>query len=380
MAFAAFVVHYWLPFRFKEVFWVCISLAGSFVFLDSIKLGLRLIGTGLVIFGILRSKLPFKLRAFLVAAVFAALICCSVIRVPHIPPAFYPAFGSLFMFRIIIYVYDLAHSKETPRLLPFLSYFFVLPNYLLAFFPVIDFQTMRHTYYRRNIHDIAQLGIRWMMRGAIQLALYRVVVFFNDKYMPDKVASFEDLAATIILTYLLYLNVSGHFHIAIGMLHLFGYDLPETNRRYLLASSVMDFWRRINIYWKDFMVKIVYFPVYFRLRRKGDLRAHVLATAAVFQVTLLLHGYQFFWTQGQFELTVPDVVFFNGLGLAAICQVLYDNWRKRRGLQVRKASRLVQAFHVLLTFAFISTLWFFWSAHSARSGLYLFTHWTQVRR
>ena len=59
----------------------------------------------------------------------------------------------------------------------------------------------------------------------------------------------------IVFTYLLYLRVSGQFHIIVGMLHLFGYDLPETNHRYLLARSVNDFWRRVNIYWKDFMVK-----------------------------------------------------------------------------------------------------------------------------
>lgn len=56
----------------------------------------------------------------------------------------------------------------------------------------------------------------------------------------------------------------------IGFMNLFGYDLPETHRKYLLAHSLTDFWRRINIYGKDFMVKMVYFPVYFRLRRSGD--------------------------------------------------------------------------------------------------------------
>jgi hypothetical protein len=83
-----------------------------------------------------------------------------------IPGAFYPVFGAIFMFRIIIYVYDLAHSRERARLLPFLSYFFVLPNYYFTFFPVIDFQTMRRSYYQRDIHEIAQQGIRWMTRGA----------------------------------------------------------------------------------------------------------------------------------------------------------------------------------------------------------------------
>ena len=66
------------------------------------------------------------------------------------------------------------------------------------------------------------------------------------------------------------------------MLHLFGFNLPETHHRYFLASSFTDFWRRINIYWKDFMMKVFYYPAYFRLRRFGDTVALVLATVFMF--------------------------------------------------------------------------------------------------
>ena len=65
----------------------------------------------------------------------------------------------------------------------------------------------------------------------------------------------------MVCNYLLYLQVSGQFHMACGMLHLFGYQLPETHHRYLLATGFTDYWRRINIYWKDFMVRVVFNPV-----------------------------------------------------------------------------------------------------------------------
>ena len=71
------------------------------------------------------------------------------------------------------------------------------------------------------------------------------------------------------------------------MLHLFGFNLPETHHRYFLASSFTDFWRRINIYWKDFMMKVFYYPAYFRLRKLGDTKALVLATAFTFLVDLV---------------------------------------------------------------------------------------------
>ena len=73
--------------------------------------------------------------------------------------------------------------------------------------------------------------------------------------------------------FLLYLRVSGQFHIIVGMLHLFGFNLPETHHLYFLSSSFTDFWRRINIYWKDFMMKIFYYPAYFALRKRGETMA-----------------------------------------------------------------------------------------------------------
>jgi D-alanyl-lipoteichoic acid acyltransferase DltB (MBOAT superfamily) len=129
------------------------------------------------------------------------------------------------------------------------------------------------------------------------------------------------IVGRIILGFLLYLQVSGQFHIIVGMLKLFGYDLPETNRKYLLSHSISDLWRRINIYWKDFMVKICYLPTYFKLRRKGELRAQLVATTLVFLVTWVLHAYQFFWLQGKFRMTVNDTLFWAVLGALVVANV-----------------------------------------------------------
>ena len=59
---------------------------------------------------------------------------------------------------------------------------------------------------------------------------------------------------------------------------MFGFNLPETHHLYLLASSFTDFWRRINIYWKDFIMKLFFYPSFFKLRKLGSTWALVLAT------------------------------------------------------------------------------------------------------
>ena len=71
------------------------------------------------------------------------------------------------------------------------------------------------------------------------------------------------------------------------------------NHRYFLAHSINDLWRRINIYWKDFMVKIMYFPAYFRLRRGGTLRAELLSTMLVVITTYVPARISVFLDQGQ---------------------------------------------------------------------------------
>jgi D-alanyl-lipoteichoic acid acyltransferase DltB (MBOAT superfamily) len=316
----------------------------------------------------------------LLAVIFSALAYGCATRAFPIPVRFYPVFGAVFMFRMIIYSYDLRYGREPARLMPFLSYFFLLPNYYFTLFPVIDFQTMRQTYYQRDIHEIAQRGIYWMTRGVIQLMIYRLVVYFNDPYLPDRITSLGALIATMVLTFLLYLSVSGQFHLIVGMLHLFGYDLPETNRRYLLAGSFTDFWRRINIYWKDFMVKIVYFPIYFKLRKKGDIRAQLIATAAVFLATWALHSYQFFWIKGRFTLAWPDTIFWGILGVLVIANVVMESRHKRRLPDPSWRVRVIHAAQVLGTFSVMATLWFLWASPSVNAWIYLMTHWIQGGR
>jgi D-alanyl-lipoteichoic acid acyltransferase DltB (MBOAT superfamily) len=148
------------------------------------------------------------------------------------------------------------------------------------------------------------------------------------------------------------------------MLCLFGYDLPETNRYYLLSSSINDFWRRVNIYWKDFMVKIFYFPAYFKLRRQGELRAQLLATTLVFLVTWFLHAVQFFWVQGRFLISLNDTIFWLILGSAVVVDVWITASRPKRRPRTGWVGGLQQALQIAATFAFISLLWSLWSANS----------------
>jgi D-alanyl-lipoteichoic acid acyltransferase DltB (MBOAT superfamily) len=354
LAFAAFAVHYWLPFRWKEKFWLAISLLGALLLLPFWRVALLMTAGG-ALYLVLASPLSYWKRVSLVAS---GLAIAMVLRGQpafftrlmnnHSLGSFWVLFGALFMFRLIVYVHDIRYMKGRPPLTEFLAYFFILPNYVFLLFPVIDYKTMRLGYYRRDIHEIAQQGIMWMCRGTLQLLAYMLIFYARDMLV---VHSFGSLLSMMLLTFLLYLRVSGQFHISVGLLHLFGYDLPETNHKYLLSHSLTDFWRRINIYWKDFMVKVVYFPAYFWLRKKGELRAQVMATGLVFVVTWALHAYQTFWLRGQIVFTWPDTLFWAVLGILMILNVWWDHRhaRRRNGSAITLQARGREAVSVLGT-------------------------------
>jgi D-alanyl-lipoteichoic acid acyltransferase DltB (MBOAT superfamily) len=376
LACGGFLVHYWLPFRYKEPFWIALSLLGAGVLLGALP-ALVLLLVGLAFYGVLASPATYRSKVMLMAVAALALSGLRTAGVPGVPAAVWPVLGSLFMFRAMIYVYDLRHAKGRPSLREYLAYFYPLPNFYFLLFPVIDFQTQRRTYYQRDIHQIAQQGLLWMLRGVVQLLLYRLVYFLSPSFTVNDVTSFTQLVVAMVGTYLLYLRVSGQFHVIVGLMHMFGYDLPETHRRYLLARSLTDFWRRINIYWKDFMVKLVYFPVYFRLRRSGEVRAQVVATAGVFTVTWALHAYQWYWLRGELHLTWPDTLFWLVLGLLVIVNLLVERARPARRHAGVWSWRMAlgRGLHVLGTFSLIVVLWSLWNSSSVAEWAEVMTSW-----
>ncbi len=364
LVFGGFAVSYWLPFRFKETFQILLSLAGAYVLLGP-AVASMLIAAGLLMFGIIRSQaLSFAWRVGVLLGILAICIYGRTIKGHHPWDAFWPVLGAVFMFRMIVYLYDVKHQAGPARLSDFLSYFFLLPNYYFLLFPVVDFQTFRRSYFQRNIHPVAQQGIWWIFRGTTHLLLYRLIYQMQARLAPPAMPVDLAVALKIVSCYLLYLRVSGQFHIIAGMLCLFGYDLPETNHRYLLAHSINDSWRRINIYWKDFMIKIVYFPAYFKLRRKGALRAELLATMMVVVTTYVLHAYQFFWLKGQFRFSWNDALFWLILGIAMLVNVWIEYRNRQRPRRSGWGLRLQHAVQIVATFAFIAVLWSMWSSDS----------------
>jgi len=367
LTFFGFITNLFLPARYRLSFFMLLSFA-SVLGVFGLVNGVWLIAFGLLLVGV--SHLPFsfsiRIALLVVLGIGMAFLRATTIELPW-SAAIWTILGSMFMFRLILYMYHLKRQTEPATVASALSYFFMMPNVVFPLFPVVDYGAWRSTHYNDDHHKIYQTGVDWVFRGAFQLILYRYVGHYLT-IAPEDVTNVADLLRYLFANMLLYLRVSGQFHIIAGMLRLFGFNLPETHHLYFLSSSFTDYWRRINIYWKDFMLKVAYFPVYFRLNKLGKKPRLIVSTIIVFSLTWLLHSYQWFWLRGSFPIILQDILFWGilaGLVIFNILREAQQTAKVRAGAPPRTfMSVFFKTLRVLVTFMALSILWSLWNSAS----------------
>ena len=400
LVFAGFVVHHWAPFRLRLAAFALMSVAAVLAVFGPGP-GAWLLGLGAGLIALCHVPVRWGLRVALVVAAGAALALLRgglyerLVGPSPVPAAIWPILGSMFMFRLALYLYELKHEQpeREPRadsrgqpaplaagLFRPLAYFFMAPNVAFPLFPVVDYATFKRTYYvEPDRYATYQRGIRWIVRGLVHLLLYRIV-YQRLSIAPAEIDSGLDLLRYALANFALYLRVSGQFHLIVGMLHLFGFRLPETHHLFWLSPSFPEFWRRINIYWKDFMTKLVFNPSFFRLRETfppGSRAPLVLSMLAVFVATWVLHSYQWFWLLGTWLLTPTDAAFWGILALFMVAGlVMQEGERRRRSSQPRVEATTIGprrrpwrvelriALKTVGTFFVLCALWSLWSSES----------------
>ena len=388
LVFAGFLAHSALPLRSRPAFFLLLSFAAFAIVLGPGP-GAMLIVLGLGLFSLCHLPIAFRARVLLILIAGIALAALRAGWVPAagiepLPGAVLPVLGSMFMFRTIIYLYDLRHEERARHsggpgsaapvsIWARLSYFFLLPNVCFLLFPVVDYRTFRRTWYDTEAAVIYQKGVWWISLGLAYLLFYRVVYHYLV-LAPEQVKGLRALLRFMVSSYLVYVRVVGQFHLIIGLLCLFGFNLPPANRFYLLASSFTDFWRRARIDWKDFMVKTLYFPTLVPLQRRwGTTPALIAATAVVFAATWLLHSYQWFWLRGDFPLSQADAVFWGTFGSCVLVNSVLEarHARKRATAALTPGAATMRAVKVLGMFLFLSALWSYWNISSPSDWLWV---------
>lgn len=322
-----------------------------------------LIGLSLLLVGI--SSLPIKLwmRIVLLVAVGAGLAAfqAGVVETGWSSVAV-PLLASAFAFRLIIFLYDIHNGRGPKGPWGRLGYFFLPPNPVFPFFPVVDYATMWRTYYNEDALKIYQRGAEWVLRGVAHLIVYRVIYLYLSM-APESVDGVGDFLRYIATNFGLYFRISGLFHMLVGLLLLFGFNLHETHSKFYFSNSFIDFWRRINIYWKDFMQKIFFNPAFVRLKKIGasHMASVVGAIVVTFVATWALHSYNWFWLRGSPLLSVPDVLFWTLLCAFLITQTLLEERLRampaRPGVVGPRTLLVVRTACTLFTICLIWSMW-----------------------
>jgi hypothetical protein len=358
VAAGGFLVHAILPTRYRLAFFCLLSLA-VVIFVLGWMNGLLVIGIGGGLIAICRLPVSIALRTAVI--VLAGLILAVLRLDPN--QSFWPILGSMFMFRLIIYLYESRRETTHAPLGITVAYFFPLQNICFLFFPIIDFKTFRDTYRAESRWQDAQVGVGYFVTGLSHLLAYRVIKYYILP-SPHQLGDLPHLALFLAANYALYMHVSGYFHIITGIFHLFGFGLPRTHHNYFLASSFTDVWRRINIPWKEFMAKLFFFPAFFAARRLGTGAAIVVAALWVFVMTWFLHCYQVFWITGSVPLSPHDARLWFVVGIL----VAWNLWRDFvRARQPRAApddsarGAVVHAARVVGMFVLVSIFWSRWN-------------------
>lgn len=389
IAAAGFIINHLLPVRLRLPFFSLLSVAAMVVVLggtidsrvpDLVRGLLRtatLISCGGLLIGICHLSIGFWKRAALLcgAGGVVALLRAEAWDTGMLAVV-WPVLASMFMFRVMIYLYDRATWPKPVTPSQSTAYFFLFPNACTLLFPVIDFRTFCQKHYDENAFVIYQRGATWMARGVLHLLAYRVV----DRLFAIEASAVVDgggLIQFVLSNVFLYLKVSGTFHLIVGLLLLFGFNLPETNHRYFLASSFTDYWRRVNIYWRNFIMKVVYYPAFFRLKHLGQARALALATLWSFLVTWALHLYQTWWIKGSVTWSLTDALFWGALGVLVLLNSLWELKRNRRrklaGAHYSTREVVGLVLRTAGTFAVICLLWSLWSTPTLPQWLHIWS-------
>jgi len=270
---------------------------------------------------------------------------------------------SMFLFRMIIYMFDIKHGKVPTSWTHALAYFLMLPNVVFPLFPPVDYQGLWRSYYQKDQFLGYQKGIHWMLVGIIHLLVYRYIDYYWIE-ATETIMNSRSLIQYVIASYLLIIRLSGQFHLIVGILHLFGFQLPRCMDHYFLATGFTDYWRRVNIYWKDFIQKVIYYPAFFRMRRFSNTTKLIVATSLGFLATWFFHSCQWFGLRGTWVLSLTDVFFWCSLAVLVLVGSLLENRFGRKRSLARKQASLSEVCVLGLkstgVFVVMAILWSVW--------------------
>ncbi|MBK6913364.1 MAG: hypothetical protein IPH11_06785 [Ignavibacteriales bacterium] len=195
-----FLIHSILPLQYKLPFFLLLSFITYGIVIGALNAFIIfLLGSLFILIANLRLNYWLKVSIIFLGFALLLLVRTGVIQTEW-GASIVPIFGSIFMFRMVLYLYEMKQRPIEANIWQHLSYFFLLPNVLFPLFPIVDYKTYLRTYYDSSADNIYQKGIQWMVRGVIQLLLFKFVYY----YITQTIATVITLLIVFFITWMLH--------------------------------------------------------------------------------------------------------------------------------------------------------------------------------
>ena len=370
----SFLIYSFVHIKFK---YIVLLLTTFTIILKAFGIlnGILFISAGLFIISICLLNIKHNLKFLFIILLFGAFAIgrIDLFNFPRIATII-TYLLPLFMFRVFVFLYELKNGLKIKSIWQAINYFFLLPNIFFLFFPIIDYKTYQNTYYSDEEKHMWQKGIRWMMRGIFQVFIYRLISSYF-LISQECVIDLSSLLQFMVSNYSLIIRISAIFHFIIGLLCMFGMNLPQTFDNYFLATSFVDLWRRINIYWRDFILKIFFYPIMFVYKKRIKKNLMAISMITVFFITFILHSYQLFWITGTFNLRFVDLYFWMIIGiLITLNSIIIEKNALKHKPSNTKSALLIYFINTLKIYGiilFMSLMWSLWGSKTLTEWLYL---------
>jgi alginate O-acetyltransferase complex protein AlgI len=223
-------------------------------------------------------------KALVAISVAANLTMLALLRVePGLLHMAVPLGISFYTFHSISYIVDV-YRGELPACRSPLDY-----ALFIAFFPelvagpIVRGKQFLPQLAREVVVRIDEFAVMRVTRGLAKKVLIadNVALFVNAVFAdPARWPSVIIWLATIGFAVQIYCDFSGYTDIAIGLAHVFGFELPVNFDRPYFARNPRDFWRRWHISLSSWLRDYLYIPL-------GGNRKHVVRNI---MITMLLGG------------------------------------------------------------------------------------------
>ncbi len=258
---------------------------------------------------------------------------------------------SFVVFQKMTYCLDIAKGTTKPA-----ENFFHLVEYLLIFPQIIAGPIVKYN----EIAD--QIKERTITKEMFRNGFQRFAIgLFKKVWIADIIARIADTVFSafssggipfdyawvgiLAYTFQIYFDFSAYSDMAIGMLSMMGFRIPENFNRPYTALSITDFWKRWHISMTSWFREYLYFPL--GGNRKGTVRTYINQWI-VFLVSGFWHGAS--W----------NFVFWGAYHGSLLCA--------ERAFLLKRTQNVSRLIRVAVTFLLVMIGWVFFRADSVGMG------------